>query len=99
MVRLALILGDLDIGDNSLIMDQRQEVEVVLVVLTSLDVKINFGSLADIRIAAAEAAGLLDVPYPPVHPVSGLQVPLVVAGVAGKREAAAVPDVSVSGYA
>lgn len=99
MIRPALILGYLDIGDDSLIMDQRKEIEVVLVVLPSLDIEVNFCSLADVRIAAAEAAGLIDVPYPPVNPVARLQIPFVVAGVACESEAAAVPDVRVSRYA
>lgn len=42
MIRPALILGYLDIGDDSLIMDQRKEIEVVLVVLPSLDIEVNF---------------------------------------------------------
>ena len=80
-------------------MDNGEKVQVVLLVLPVLYVKVNVDLLADLGIAAAQAAALVDIPYPAVNPLAGLQVPVIVAGVAGKGEAVAVPDVLRDRYA
>ena len=99
MVAALLILDDGYVRNDGLLMDNGEKVQVVLLVLPVLYVKVNVDLLADLGIAAAQAAALVDIPYPAVNPLAGLQVPVIVAGVAGKGEAVAVPDVLRDRYA